>query len=71
MVGPAIWYLYAAAHFTRKYAVLKEGDKPNVDNLWILNDNSLTSVKKVRKNILNYNCVNCSDDGKERAFVIN
>ena len=28
--------------------MLKEGDKPNVNNLWILNDNSLTSVKKVR-----------------------
>ena len=47
VVGPAIWYLYGTAHFRGNYAMLKEGDKPNVDNLWILDDNSLTGVKKV------------------------
>ena len=48
VVGPAIWYLYALSHFSGKYAVLKEGEKPNVNNLWILADNSLSSVKKVK-----------------------
>ena len=47
VVGPAIWYLYETARFHGNYAMLKEGDKPNVNNLWILDDNSLTGVKKV------------------------
>ena len=48
VVGPAIWYLYEHTGFDGKYAMLKEGDKPNVDNLWKLGNNTLSSVKKVR-----------------------
>ena len=56
VVGPAIWYLYNSGLFAGKYAMLKEGDKPTPDNLWILGHDVLSSVKKVRNFVVKIAC---------------
>ncbi len=48
VVGSAAWYLYDHCdYFSGKYALLKEGSQNCCDNLWPVDNDYLSSVKKV------------------------